>query len=948
MVLLMKQFVSLLRILILSFLLCMIAMPSAVTTQAIGETDRSSDASGELAPFSISAGLNLWVDAVSGNDSNNGLSQATAFHTIQHAAELAEPGTTVHILPGVYREAVVPAQSGTAAGTIRYVSEGGPRKAVIRGSDPSSALQWTRLTSNIIGLPSGVAPENIYYADLSTWGLTSAPRFVAELDGAGEVVARLPLAREPDWSVVTDWKYHEFWWAADGGKDVAGCNPLTDPNPISCDAASRSFTQLTDRHNDADPAGIEAGNLTTLGNLTGATLVALDTDVGGYIFHRTIVSHDVTAGRITVDENAADGSQPALGWGSKYYVENLPRLLDSPGEWWYDQGSGRLYLWPPASGDPAAQNIEISRRTDGFLLRDRSYITLDGLTIEFFNRQAVYARNNMSEKSHSDVVRNALLRYADNGVWLSQWVDPNTPVDSTIDGFVLEDSEIAFMDSRALNLSQGWGTSAEAAAFTRPGVLNTVIRGNEMHHLGFRAEDDNDVGVIITFADHLQFTDNHIHDVARDGVQFMRSVVQSTKDYGFTPSEIKTGDILIRDNIFEKACQTHSDCGALMISGSSPDRHVFRNLLLTGNIFRDTFGWTYVAEKRGHFGGGGLSSPIIGMGGYGLYVNNASGIYAYRNIAYNNAFAGFKFAAGWRDGYILFFNNTVANSLFGFHFGGWTYDTHSGSVNTQLVNNIIVNQESYGMVLSDANGVFENTNIDNNLYYNNGWRPTDQGGAPSAGDLRLNLPSGDRYYPTLQDIHDGGINFDAHGVEGDPAFWNYNFADHDLSDNSWPDLRPTSASTTVIDKGVASLPGSFSTLLNLFAVKDPHWGTAFDIGRYEAGFALESASGAVQHIEPGGVAHFTLRLYPSDLPYPVTLQVTTPSPRLNVTLTPLSLTSNTTAALTITDTGGAQPALPGVWFDIHVSGGGSGFTNETVVKLLIGGVQLYLPLTLQK
>ena len=30
--------------------------------------------------------------------------------------------------------------------------------------------------------------------------------------------------------------------------------------------------------------------------------------------------------------------------------------------------------------------------------------------------------------------------------------------------------------------------------------------------------------------------------------------------------------------------------------------------------------------------------------------------------------------------------------------------------------------------LSDADGVFENTTIDHNLYYNNGWRPYDQGG----------------------------------------------------------------------------------------------------------------------------------------------------------------------------------------------------------------------------
>ena len=180
----------------------------------------------------------------------------------------------------------------------------------------------------------------------------SAPLCVMELDSEGEVIARLPLAREPDWQVDTEWKHHEFWWAADGGSSVAGCNPASDPDP-NCDYPSRSTTQLTDRTNDADPPGVEPGNLTTLGDLTGATLVAMDTLQGHYVYRRTITDHDVGAGRVTVDricEHDSGSGNPGLGWGSKYYVEGKPHLLDTPGEWWYDDGSGRLYLWPPRRG----------------------------------------------------------------------------------------------------------------------------------------------------------------------------------------------------------------------------------------------------------------------------------------------------------------------------------------------------------------------------------------------------------------------------------------------------------------------------------------------------------------------------------------------------------------------------------------------------------------------
>ena len=296
----------------------------------------------------------LWVDAISGSDGQDGLTPTRAFRTIQHAADSAGPGTTVHILPGVYRETVRPRLSGTATEPVVYRAENGRGTAIIWGSERSDTLVWSRLTTNSIGLPTGVDPGNLYSTDLSAWMLDGPPRFVMQLGSGGEAVTRLPLAREPDWQVRTEWKYHEFWWAADGGSSVAGCDPASDPDP-DCDFPWRSTTQLTDRHSDSAPAGIEPGNLTTLGNLNGATLVAMDTDSGHYVYRRKIVAHDLAVGKITVDrpcEFDSGTGNPGLGWGSKYYVENHPALLDSPGEWWYDANNSRLYLWPPVNRRP--------------------------------------------------------------------------------------------------------------------------------------------------------------------------------------------------------------------------------------------------------------------------------------------------------------------------------------------------------------------------------------------------------------------------------------------------------------------------------------------------------------------------------------------------------------------------------------------------------------------
>ena len=770
----------------------------------------------------------LWVDAFTGDDGDDGLTPTTAFRTIQKAAEQAGPGTKVHIMPGVYRETVRPVTSGSAAEPALYLAEYGPGTAIIRGSEPASSLTWTQLAVNTIGLPPGVDPTDLYYADLSAWELDGPPRFVVELDDGGDVAARLPLAREPDWQVSTEWKQHEFWWFANGGSAVAGCDPATDPDP-HCDYPWRSYTQLTDTNDDADPAGIEPGNLTTLDSLTGATLVVMDAQHAHYVYRRTIVAHDVAAGRISVDEDCDNDGRPGLGWGSKYYLENHPALLDEPGEWWFDVNSSNLFLWPPIGENPATLNLEISRLDNGFDLENRSYVSLDSLTVELFNGDAYRIYNeNPWYKAHGNTLSNVTLRYAERGVLLYQYVSGEAPQLYAVDGFLLEGSEIAYMDTVGIYAGFWWPGAPAPDQFSHSGVRNSVFRNNELHHLGYNSEERSAVGVQVFFPDTLRFESNHVHHVAQNGAHFHLSLVDSTKEYDFSPQEIKLGEILVRDNIFERACQLASDCGALKFGGGSrPYSHVFRDVLVTGNVFRDTFGWSYVSVKRG----------INAIGdGNGFYLDHASGIHAYRNIAYNNTGVGFKLTCLWLDGDIVYYNNIAANNYskgFMFTGSGSSCDDHQGSVNTQLVNNVLVNNDAHGIQFVSAydNDAYGNLIIDHNLYHNNGWN--DQA-AWNPADIQLyegSRPT--RYFHGLAEIQ-AGTPWEDHGVGGDPAFVNYDLADHDRYDGSWPDFHITAASVNAVDRGTADLPASLTRLLTAFGIDDVRFGSALDIGRYEA------------------------------------------------------------------------------------------------------------------
>lgn len=880
----------------------------------------------------------LWVDAVNGNDSYDGLSSGTAFRTVQRAANQAGSGTRVHILPGIYREAVSPILSGSAAAPVVYTAEAGRGTAIIRGSVSSKDLAWAQLTANTIGLPPGVDPRNIYYTDLSAWKLNDLPRFLVELDNQGNVITRLPLARAPNWSVTTEWKYHEFWWAADGGATAAGCDPATNSN-VNCDYASRSMTQLTDRTDDTSPTGILPGNLTTLGDLTGATLVAIDTKQGHYVYRRTIIAHNISAGTVTVDapcEHDPGSGDPGLGWGTKYYVEGNPSLLDTPGEWWYDKISRRLYLWPRVAGNPATMNVEISRQDVGFSLTNRSYITLDGLTLEFFNDSGVAESNDPGTRSFNNTVRNMTIRYANHGIDLHQSVD-DVP-DNITNGFTLEHSEVGYMDTDAIHLAYYWKNGMAPDSFTHAGITNTVIKDNELHHLSFRSSRDSAAGVLIEYPDKLRFESNNVHHVAHNGVQFALSVIQSNRQWGFSPTEIKTGEILVKDNIFERACQVTTDCGALKFWGNPPNEHVFRDVLITGNVFRDTFGWTFISEKRKGWSGG-PSSDVIGMGGFGLYLDMASGIHAYRNIAYNNAFAGFMVGPPSRDGDMVLYNNIVANSLYGFFFTG--FETHS-AVNTQLVNNIMVNNEGFGLWYTDTRGAANDALVDHNLYYNNGWRSYQNGGFWEPGALIVRRTSNDYdHYQTLPAIQ-ANTQWEAHGVEGDPGFLAYNLADHNLFDGSRPDFHITAASNNALDRGTANLPDSLVRLLQKFGVSDQRFGNGFDIGRYEAA-GVQSVPRA-QAIQPGGTAQFLLRPYPLDFPYPLGLSVSTAPPDLTVNFSSSVLNPGTTLTLTATDHHPAgTPLLPGIWYQVTVAANYAGTIQNTDAFVLVGGARHYLP-----
>ncbi len=103
--------------------------------------------------------------ATSGDDSNRGTKKAP-FRTIQHAADLAQPGDVITVHAGVYRERVTPPRGGTSdQSRITYQAAPG-EQVVITGSE--MVKHWQRVTNDTwqTTIPNSFFGKFNPYADL--------------------------------------------------------------------------------------------------------------------------------------------------------------------------------------------------------------------------------------------------------------------------------------------------------------------------------------------------------------------------------------------------------------------------------------------------------------------------------------------------------------------------------------------------------------------------------------------------------------------------------------------------------------------------------------------------------------------------------------------------------------------------------------------------------------
>lgn len=271
-------------------------------------------------PQRAAADASSYYVATDGDDGNPG-TLAEPFRTIQKAADMAEPGDTVVIRGGTYRETVTPANSGTPGNPITYLPYDG-EEVTVSGADPVTA-EWT--------VHSGA----VYKATTSIGSLPADKRQLF-VDGEMMVEARWP--------------------------NVDSQNAVLNA-PAFRTAGSASSTQITD-----SDGGLDAAE-----NAYQGARIWLE-DSHHWVAQTRLIT--ASAGASITFEAAHDEALP--GAGSRYYIFGKLELLDAAKEWYYSDG-GDLYLYAPGGASPS--NVEYKARDYAFDLADKSYIQIKGLNV---------------------------------------------------------------------------------------------------------------------------------------------------------------------------------------------------------------------------------------------------------------------------------------------------------------------------------------------------------------------------------------------------------------------------------------------------------------------------------------------------------------------------------------------------------------------------------------
>jgi hypothetical protein len=397
-----------------------------------GSSTGGTDAGGSTG--TAAADDRYFVGGAGASDSNPGTS-AQPFATISKCASVAQPGDTCHINAGVYRETVVPTNSGTATASITFAAVAGAT-VTMDGTDPVTG--WT------------VDSGSIYKATIQLSGTAAKQYSATQYPPNSELWANqvftgttmIPEAAFPAPSTNI--------WAQSYTSFSSTRSVTTQCIAPPCTAVATGTLKVSN--------GPAAGDMTGAVAYFAGGWVALSADITGGTLNGTMnISFPVSDSKV----------YPGGGNDGKVRVVGKKTLLTAENEWYYDPGTTTLYLWVTGGGAPS--NVFAKKRNYAFDLRGKSYINISNVTLF----ATTITTDDMSSNDTFDGIRGQYLSH-----WQTAQYDTTLPFAGIYDANHRFDSGILLhgtnntLKNSVLHLSAGNGVNLLGSGHT---VQNCTI-----------------------------------------------------------------------------------------------------------------------------------------------------------------------------------------------------------------------------------------------------------------------------------------------------------------------------------------------------------------------------------------------------------------------------------------------------------------------------------------
>ncbi len=577
-----------------------------------------------------------YVDFESGADANPGTKAAPWKHHPWDAdatgnAKAAANGVHTYVFKGgvTYRGALtVPTSAGgTADDPIRLTRDPswGDGPATINGAEVVTGWQQNAHAD----MPDG---NKVWSTEVDF-----LPRNVWITNDQGNVI-RLKLARWPNWEVSDPLDHMAEWPTWDNPQWWTGANKVT------VDGKKRHI-------------GIDDDLPEPLSDLKDATVWTEWGIVMGSPYPTYVEAVVEDKNGLAFTDTWAPGAGNQIITGNRYYLENLPKFLDEPGEFWVEKTGGnsaKLYIRLPGDANPDQVTIEAARHYNLISGAKAEHLHITGLTFRFGNigwdyNNFVWAAENLEPAAIKIEGEGDGIVIANN-----TFEHIHMPIDIRVGGVHQSIGSVSVTDNHMVDTDLGaiWVQNAAPsgrAATADIGYLGHVeVLRNHIENAGFRiSRGAHGHAVDLRWPATSEMAGNFLNQIAGWGLS-----VFGGKGSGRKETTVPLSRQLIHHNRIEDVLLASNDWGGIE-TWQGGSHYIFNNVVINARGYKN---WLYennsekAAFGHAYYMDGSFKNYLFNN--IGLGENNAlnsqyqnataiQNIISFENWYFNNSFHKF-------------------------------------------------------------------------------------------------------------------------------------------------------------------------------------------------------------------------------------------------------------------------------------------------------------------